>query len=79
MIETLMWIVTIASVIGTWLNAKRNTLCFPIWIGTNVCWIAYAIHKASSAQAALFFVYSAIAVYGWWNWTHKPASEPKTA
>jgi len=78
MIEILMWIVTLASVLGTWLNARRNTLCFPIWIATNICWIAYAVHKASSAQAALFFVYSGLAAYGWWNWSRKPQDAAET-
>jgi nicotinamide riboside transporter PnuC len=66
--DDLMWIVMVISVVGTLLNARQNILCFPIWIATNLVWVAYCVNKGTYAMATLFSVYLVIAVYGWVCW-----------
>lgn len=68
MLEPLMWLVTIASVVGTVANAQQRIWCFPVWLVANVMWAAYNVHHGAYAQAALWVVYSVLAVYGWWSW-----------
>ena len=66
--DNLMWVVVVVSVFGTWLNARKDVRCFPIWIATNVCWVAYGVHKQALAMSVLFLIYTGMSIYGWWFW-----------
>ena len=71
MISTLMWIVTGASLIGTILNIKKKPVCFIIWFFTNSLWMIYDFSIGSYAQAALFTVYTGLAIWGIIEWRKK--------
>jgi len=64
----LMWPVAIASIIGTVANVHRKRWCFIVWAATNAAWTAYNIWLAAYAQAALWFVYLLLALWGLRKW-----------
>lgn len=62
------WILTVLSIAGVVMNAHRMRACFAVWMVTNTGWIVYNIRIAAWEPAALFAVYLALAVYGWFRW-----------
>lgn len=68
MINTLMWIVTAASLVGVVANIKKKTWCFGVWFFTNSIWMIYDLSLGAYAQSALFAVYVALAVWGIYEW-----------
>ena len=68
MIDRLMWLVTIASLIGTVANIHKRRWCFGVWAFTNAAWAIYDVHKGAHAQAALQAVYFGLSVYGLRKW-----------
>jgi len=63
-----LWILTIASLIGVVMNIKKRRECFYIWAVTNASWTAVDYYHGLYAQSALFGVYFCLAVYGAWEW-----------
>ena len=68
MINTLMWIVTAASLVGVVANIKKKTWCFGIWFFTNSIWMIYDYTLGAFAQSALFAVYVMLAIWGIYEW-----------
>jgi len=64
----LMWVVTVACIIGTFANAKRKRWSFIVWIAADVCLVAYNAYTKSYAEATLWLVYIGISVYGYREW-----------
>ena len=62
------WIITIGSLIGTWLNAKKKRFCFIIWIVCNIAWMIYDITYITYSRAVLDIVQTAFSVYGFIEW-----------
>lgn len=71
MIEILTWILAVASLIGTWLNIKKVSICFAIWLVTNASWTIYDFYIGAYAQSALFLSYTILAAYGLYEWRYK--------
>ena len=71
MIANLMWVVTVASIIGTVLNIRKCGVCFWIWLVTNSAWTIYDCYIANWAQAGLSLVYVGLAIWGIYAWKHK--------
>ena len=69
-----MWLVTVASLIGTVANIYQRRWCFWVWLGTNIAWAAYDAWIGAVAQAALMAVYACLSVWGLLTWRRKPAS-----
>lgn len=67
-IDTLMWGVTITSLVGVVANIKKKWWCFAIWLFTNSVWMVYDYTIGAYAQSALFAVYVVLAVYGIYEW-----------
>ena len=63
-----MWLVTVASLVGTVANIKRLRWCFLIWFVTNIVWTVYDWRLGAPAQAALGAVYVGLAVWGFYAW-----------
>lgn len=63
-----MWMVTIASIIGTVANIKKLQWCFILWFFTNSAWCIYDFMIGAYAQSALFFVYVCLAIWGIYEW-----------
>jgi len=66
--ENLMWLVTIASIIGTIANIYKRRWCFGVWAVTNAIWVGYDIWKGILPQAALMAVYFCLAIWGLFQW-----------
>jgi len=66
---SLYWIISIASLIGVWLNIHKNANCFVIWTGTNAVWTYVDIKHEIYPQAALQAVYFLLAIYGLCQWS----------
>ena len=62
------WIALILSVIGIMLNAKKNILCWIVWIASNICWIVYLIPLGQTAQILLWVIFGSFNMYGWYEW-----------
>ena len=71
MITELTWILALLSLIGVWLNIKKKSSCFVIWLFTNASWTVYDFSINAYAQSALFLVYTILAVYGLYEWKYK--------
>ena len=68
-----MWLVTVASLVGTILNIKRRRACFAVWVCTNATWACYDYALGAYAQSALFVCYVGLALWGLWEWRHEAA------
>jgi len=62
------WAMTALSLIGVIANIKRRRSCFIIWIFSNCGWCIIDWKAGLHAQAALFFVYFVLAVWGLIEW-----------
>jgi nicotinamide mononucleotide transporter len=62
------WTATIISIIGIILNARKNILCWPVWLTSNILWIIYFIPSMDMPSIILWVVFSMFNVYGWMQW-----------
>jgi len=65
------WLLTIASVIGTVANIKKKRWCFYVWFLTNLAWVVVNIMIGLYSAAALFAVYTGLAIWGIISWGKK--------
>ena len=63
-----MWIVTIISLIGSALNARKSIICFYVWILANICWLVYDIHVKLYSRAVLDTVQTLLCISGIIYW-----------
>lgn len=63
------WVITALAMLGTVLNILRLRWCFVVWIITNGYWAVYDWSIGATAQAVLFAVYFALAVWGLVRWS----------
>lgn len=63
------WVLTALSLLGVWLNIKKDKRCFYIWIIANFGWITVNIKAHLYAQAALFGIYTVLSIYGIYEWS----------
>ena len=68
----MIWLITILSVFGAYLNAKKLRAGFLVWILANALWIVIDILRGIPEQAVLFVIYLIISLYGWITWGKKP-------
>jgi hypothetical protein len=69
---SIMWLVTVASLIGTIANIYRRRWCFWVWLGANIAWSIYDCWLAAWPQAALMGIYACLSVWGLISWRAKP-------
>ena len=55
------WIIAAASLIGVWLNIRKDRRCFAVWLATNATWAVVDLRAGLPAQAALMAVYAGLA------------------
>lgn len=67
-IELLMYIVSILSILGSWIVIKKNRYGFIIWMITNASWIVYDVYKTAYPQAVLMIVYFVMSLWGFITW-----------
>ncbi len=63
-----MWVVTVASLVGTVANIYKRRWGFAVWFVTNLAWTGYDAWLGAWPQAALMAVYAGLAVWGWAKW-----------
>lgn len=66
--EILSFILAGLSITGLWLNAKKNILCWPIWLVSSILWAVYFIHQADVASSIMWLVYTSFNIFGWFSW-----------
>jgi nicotinamide riboside transporter PnuC len=66
--EYIGWLFTIIAIIGTYINAKGNRLCFYLWVVSNVGFIIINVATKAYPQAALFTFNLAMCVVGLRCW-----------
>lgn len=62
------WLLAVVSLVGTYLNIKKQKICFVIWGVTNALWVLYDFSMGAIAQAALMLCYFVLAVHGFYEW-----------
>ena len=62
------WLLAVVSLVGTYLNIKKQKICFVIWGVTNALWVLYDFSIGAIAQAALMLSYFVLAVHGFYEW-----------
>lgn len=63
------WALAAASLVGVWLNIRKDRRCFSLWLVTNTSWAAVDFHAGLHAQGALMSIYAAMAAWGWLAWS----------
>jgi nicotinamide mononucleotide transporter len=58
-----------------WLAAKENILTWPIGITNNILFLVVFWRSKLYADSCLQLFYIALAVYGWWRWSHSETGE----
>lgn len=66
--EIASWAITLAALVGTWMNVQKDRRCFYIWVATNTFWIAYDAIHGLYAQVFLFTIYLILSLWGIWKW-----------
>lgn len=66
--EILGWILAFIAIIGVILNIRKKPSGFIFYIISNIGWIYVNLKHEIYAQAFLFFVFTGLSIYGWWNW-----------
>jgi nicotinamide riboside transporter PnuC len=64
----MLWILTAFSITGVILNVKRRRESFYFWAVSNAIWAIIDYQAGIYAQAALFGVYFALAIWGIISW-----------
>ena len=62
---------TLGALAGVILNIKKKKACFYIWLFTNASWAVVDFWKGIPAQGILFSIYTALAVWGIFEWKEK--------
>lgn len=66
---SIMWVLTIVSLIGNYLNCRKIRICFVVWIACNVGWILIDFYNAVYSRAVLDLVQIGFSVYGLNKWS----------
>ena len=66
------FVALVLSLAGNTLINFRKRIGFPVWIASNVAWIAVNLMGTPNwSQIAMFVVYMALNVHGWISWGRK--------
>lgn len=71
MIDILGYTCTTLLITGFVLNSRRNSLCFPVWIISDIGWIIYSILTYTYPHAITCLVLVIVNAYGWYEWRTK--------
>ncbi len=62
------WFLTVASLIGNYLNCRRKKICFIIWIAVNIGWLWYDLSTRVFSRAVLDSVQVLFSAFGYQQW-----------
>lgn len=61
-------ILTIASLIGNYLNCRKKKICFILWIVCNIGWMCVDLNAGSYSRMLLNAVQIGFNIYGYKHW-----------
>lgn len=64
---------TAFSLVAQFWMAQKRVQCWPLWIVLDVIFVGLFLHKGLYLTAALYALFTLIAVQGWHAWRHDPA------
>lgn len=62
------WLGLLLTVLGLFLNGRKIIWCFPVWIASNVAWIASGVPVQVIVMNLCMFCLN---ITGWRNWARK--------
>ena len=65
------WLISLAALVGVWLNIRKHVASFWIWSVTNATWAYVDWAHGIYPQAALQAVYFVLSLYGIWKWSER--------
>jgi len=65
------WIASSLSIVGIYLNAKKNIYCWYFWVLSSLIWIIYSIKTGQIPLAILWIVFFVADIYGYFEWKKK--------
>jgi nicotinamide riboside transporter PnuC len=69
-LEVLGWTASLIAITGVWLNNGRSPWCFALWLVSNALTAFIHVRSRLWALTVRDLVFLALAVVGWWQWTH---------
>jgi len=67
-LDGLGYVAAMISLIGIILNARKEILCWPVWLFSNVLWIIYSVIEGDTPSVILWILFSIFNIYGWVQW-----------
>lgn len=64
-----LWIVSLVSLCATWMNVRKMSFCFVLWILTNTTWAIVDALAGYWPRFVLDVAYVALAIEGFRKWT----------
>ncbi|AZD85960.1 Ribosyl nicotinamide transporter, PnuC-like [Pseudomonas chlororaphis subsp. aureofaciens] len=64
------------SLVAQWWMAQKRVQCWPLWIAVDVIFVGLFIYKDLYLTAALYGLFTLLAVQGWRAWRADPALRP---
>jgi len=61
------------ALVGTFLNARKNMWCWPLWLISNSGLALYFSINHLWSQTVLQTVFFILSAYGWYSWREKSA------
>jgi nicotinamide mononucleotide transporter len=65
----LEWAGVVTTILGIWLTARRNLLCWPIILVSDLLYLVIFYRAALLSDALLQAFFVVFVLYGWWNWS----------
>jgi len=69
-LASLEWLASFIQIAGVFLNARKNILCWPVFLVGSSSLFCLSCYNQNWPIAMLFFVFFCFNVYGWWSWCH---------
>ena len=61
------------SLVAQWWMAQKRVQCWPLWIAVDVVFVGLFVYKDLYLTAALYALFTLLAVQGWRQWQADPA------
>ena len=69
-----LWIVSLVSLLATWMNVRKMSICFVLWICTNTTWAIVDALAGFWPRFVLDVAYVVLAIEGFLRWSRAPRS-----
>ena len=69
-------IALVTGVLGVWYAKKENILVYPVGLIATIISFYLFLKDGLLGDMMMNFYWSAMSIYGWWNWSRKKDNEP---